>query len=152
MVTFVGTQTKLADALRDLMELDYEAKEAYEAAVNRLDNMEYKNQLTQFKKDHQRHMDEISAVLKSKGENMPIMPSMKQWLTKGKVVFANLLGDDTILKAMASNEIDTNTAYERMNERDDLWPEVADIVRRGLRDEHHHAEWLEQAIKKAKNN
>ena len=70
----------------------------------------------------------------------------KQLLTKGKVILANMVGDDTILRAMKSNEIDTNTAYERMNGRKDIWPDAQDIIKRGLQDEKMHKEWLEATI------
>ena len=42
----------------------------------------------------------------------PLLGSAKSYLTQGKVILANLIGDLTILRAMRSNEIDTNTAYE----------------------------------------
>ena len=42
MATLVGTQTKFVDALKELAELDHDAIEAYEAAINRLENEFYK--------------------------------------------------------------------------------------------------------------
>jgi hypothetical protein len=33
MVTFTGTQSSFLDAISDLIELDYDAVEAYEAAI-----------------------------------------------------------------------------------------------------------------------
>ncbi|MBL0942527.1 MAG: DUF2383 domain-containing protein, partial [Alphaproteobacteria bacterium] len=64
MVTLVGTQEDFEVALKELLELDYDAVEAYEAAINRLENQEYKTQLNTFKNDHERHIKEISALLK----------------------------------------------------------------------------------------
>ncbi len=49
-------------------------------------------------------------------------------LHKGKVVLANLMGDEAILSAMLSNEEDTNTAYKKMNERTDIWDEAIDVL------------------------
>jgi len=145
MVTLVGTQSDFAAAIKDLIELDYDAIEAYEAAINRLDNKDYKAKLSEFKKDHQRHTQELSELL---GEhhvtNIPSGPSnVKQWLTKGKVVLANLMGDSAILSAMISNETDTNTAYERIYAREDIWEEAKSTIRRGLDDERRHKAWLE---------
>ena len=51
-------------ALKKLVELDYDAIEAYDAAINRLDNPEYKEVFTVFKQDHQRHIDSISEFLR----------------------------------------------------------------------------------------
>lgn len=146
MVTKVGLQANFVAALKDLLELDYDAIEAYEVAINRLENQEYKSKLTEFKKDHERHVSELTALLKKHNEDAPTGPSGKQWLTKGKVILADLAGDNAILVAMRSNEIDTNTAYERLNEFDDKWSDSVDILKRGLDDERKHKAWLESVL------
>ncbi|MBS0184905.1 MAG: DUF2383 domain-containing protein [Proteobacteria bacterium] len=63
MATLVGTQTKFSDALKSLLELDYDAIEAYKAAIERLENQTYKDKLTEFQEDHERHVEELSALL-----------------------------------------------------------------------------------------
>jgi rubrerythrin len=147
MVTLVGLQTDVVDAIQDLIELDYDAVEAYQAAINRLDNQVYKIQLRQFMADHERHIQELSTVLRRHSEEVPEGPSIgKQWLTKGKVVIANLMGDNAILLAMRSNEVDTNKAYERMSKRADLPVDISNIIARGLEDERRHKAWLESII------
>ncbi|WP_032114209.1 DUF892 family protein [Candidatus Paracaedibacter symbiosus] len=147
MVTLVGMQANFEDALKDLIELDYDAVEAYDAAINRLENQEFKEKLNIFKADHEWHIQELTNVLKKRNIDPPSGPSTgKQWLTKGKVVLANLIGDNVILRAMISNEIDTNTAYERISLREDMWSEAKDIIRRGLEDEKRHKKWLENSV------
>ncbi len=146
MTTLVGTQTEFSDALKNLLELDFDAVEAYDAAINRLGNQTYIQKLSEFRDDHKRHIKELSDLLRSHNEEVPEGPSMKQWLTKGKVVLANLVGDDTILGAMKTNEDDTNTAYERMAEREDQWEDAKDIILRGLQDEKKHKRWLEDTL------
>ncbi len=145
MVTMVGKQAEFSAAVKELIELDYDAVEAYEAAILRLENTVHKGKLGEFMTDHQRHIQEFSALLKKHNCDIPIGPSAgKSWLTKGKVVLANLIGDRAILSAMLSNEEDTNTAYERMNERVDKWADAKDIIRQGLEDERRHKKWFEQ--------
>jgi rubrerythrin len=147
MVTLVGTQEDFGAALKDLLELDYDAVEAYEAAINRIESQVYKDQLNIFKADHERHIQEISTLLGQHSIDPPKGPSIgKQWLTKGKVILANLIGDTTILRAMRSNEIDTNTAYERLSIHEGMWPDSKDIIRRGLLDERKHKKWLESVL------
>lgn len=147
MVTLVGMQTNFEGALKDLIELDYDAVEAYETAVNRLETQELKEKLNIFKADHEWHIQELTSTLKKRNCLPPLGPSIgKQWLAKGKVVLANLMGDNTILRAMVSNEMDTNTAYERISLREDIWPEAKDIIRKGLDDEKRHKKWLENMI------
>jgi rubrerythrin len=142
MVTKVGMQSNFADALKDLLELDYDAVEAYDAAIKRLENDNYKQKMTEFSADHKRHIEEISVLLESHDVDFESGPSAKQWLTKGKVVLADMMGDSTILKAMLSNEEDTNTAYERINNHKEVWDDAQEILKRGLADERKHKEWL----------
>lgn len=152
MVTLVGMQANFEDALKDLIELDYDAIEAYETAINRLHNQEFKEKLNIFKADHEWHIQELVNVLKKRNIDPPSGPSVgKQWLTKGKVILANLIGDNSILRAMISNELDTNTAYERFFLREDIWPEAQDIIRRSFEDEKRHKKWLENTILEESN-
>jgi len=147
MVTFVGTQNNFGDALKELIELDYAAVDAYEAAIERLENREYAEKLTEFKEDHERHIKEISALLQKNNLDVPEKKLIgKQLLTTGKVLIANMVGDNTILHAMKSNEVDTNTAYETMHGRTDKWPDSEDIINRGLQDEKRHKAWLESTV------
>jgi len=142
MVTLVGTQTNFANAIKELIELDRDAKEAYQAAIDRLNSQLYKEKLTSFMEDHERHIKELSGLLTKHLEEPPQEASVKQWLTKGKVVIANIIGDSAILKAMASNEVDTNSAYQRINERQDIWEDAKSILKKGWLDEKRHLEWL----------
>ena len=147
MATLVGTQTDFSRAVKELVELDFDAVEAYEAAINRIENSAYKSKLEEFKKDRQRHVQELSGLLREHEEDPPTGPSMgKQWLTKGKIILANLISDKTILAAMKTNEDDANTAYERMVAHEDKWEDAAMILQRGLQDERRHREWLEKTI------
>lgn len=144
MATLVGTQANFADALRELVELDYDAIEAYEAAINRLENESYKDKLDEFKKDHERHVKELNDILLAHGEKKVEGPDAKQWLAKGKVVLANMMGDESILQAMRTNEEDTNTAYEKLNNHESKWSDASDALRRGLEDEKRHKRWIEE--------
>ncbi|MFY9589586.1 DUF892 family protein [Rickettsia endosymbiont of Halotydeus destructor] len=144
MTTLVGTQKNFVTALKELIELDYDAIEAYEAAINRIKNEEYKNRLQKFKEDHERHVKELNNLLVIHKEEVVKGPSVKQWLTKGKVVLANLVGDEAILHAMLTNEEDTNMAYERLNNHPEKWQDAAEILKQGLSDERTHKRWIEE--------
>jgi len=147
MVTFVGTQESFADALKELVELEYAALEAYETAIDRLDNPTYQAKLKEFMQDHERHIKELSMLLENNKQEVPKKSALgKKLLTTGKVLLANMVGDNTILQAMKSNEIDTNTAYENMDKRKDKWPDANDIIKRGFQDERRHQAWLESTL------
>jgi len=144
MATKVGMQSDFGDALRDLIELDFDAVEAYNAAIERIDNSTYRAKLTEFKLDHERHIQEFTAILRAHGEEVPTGPSAKQLLTKGKVMIGKLFGgDNEVLAAMKSNEEDTNTAYERMNVHAGKWADAVLALERGMLDERKHKAWME---------
>ncbi|MDP3372221.1 MAG: ferritin-like domain-containing protein [Candidatus Paracaedibacteraceae bacterium] len=147
MVTFVGTQSDFEEALKALVELEYDAAEAYEAGINRIENEEYKMKIISFMQDHLRHIKELTELLKTHDIIAPSGPSLgKQWITKGKVILGNLVGDGAILLALKSNEIDTNTAYNRLKNHEHIWPDAKETIARGLLDEHRHKKWLESIL------
>src|SRR4051812_8816544 len=116
MITLVGTQSNPLDAYKSLLELEYEALDAYGEAEKRCKDDKIKNQLKKMASDHQEHIRLWTELLEKRNETAPKGGSMKRFLTQGKVYIADLIGDDhTILQAMLSNEEDTNKAYERLN-------------------------------------
>ena len=150
MVTFTGTQNELTEAIIDLILLEYDAVEAYKAAVERLDNKVYKSKLQEFQSDHERHIDELSKFLTQKKIIPPKGPDAKQFLAKGKTILAGLIGDRLILHAMNSNEDNTNTAYKRMNDREDLDETIKNILSRAYDDEIKHKTWIEDTLEETK--
>ncbi|HEX7047786.1 MAG TPA: ferritin-like domain-containing protein [Gammaproteobacteria bacterium] len=140
MVTSVGTENDKLEMLQHLIKLDHAAAEAYGAAIERLDNASYRAQLEGFKRDHERHIEELTPIVRQMGGEAPDTGGAKEMLTEGKVALSSLMGDEAILKAMKTNENDTNTAYERVVEK--APPEVRAIVERGLADERRHCDWI----------
>ena len=147
MTTTVGTENTLESLLEDLVQLDYDAADAYQAAIDRLEDARLRNTLAEFKRDHLRHITELGDILSSMGRTPPKEGDMKALLTKGKVVIAGLMGDESILQAMRTNEADTNTAYERAVQFKGLPSSTRDVLQRGLEDERHHCEWILDTLK-----
>ena len=146
MATMVGLHGDLKSILYQLIELDYDAVDAYRAAIERLKDVETRSVLMRFMDDHQRHVAEVSAHLRAMGGEAPRGPGVKRALTRGKVVIAALLGDRAILKAMKTNEDDMNTAYERASKRHDAPLELRALLARNLTDERRHRQWIEQRL------
>ena len=147
MVTTVGTESTLEDLLEDLVSLDYDAADAYQAAIDRLDEARFRDRLREFKGDHLRHIDEIGAILQRMGRTPPKEGDMKSYLTQGKVVMGSLMGDKAILQAMRTNEADTNTAYERAVAFHGLDATTQETLLRGLEDERRHCEWILEQLR-----
>ncbi len=148
MATMVGTQKQVGDALNAMLQLEYDAVEAYKAAISRLHELRFKDQLSSFLTDHERHITELDAALREIAVQPAQKGDAKAVLAKGKVVIGGLLGDSAILMAMKTNEDDTNTAYERLVQRTDLPPRVINIVMKNLDDERRHRAWIEEQLKR----
>lgn len=142
MTTFVGQQTDFAKALKELVELEYEALEAYEAAINRIESANYKQGLVNAKAEHKSQVSDLTQLLTSKGIEAPRGPSGTQLISIGKVAIANLFGDNAILKAIIQLEEDINTAYKRMTEHDQKFIEAEKMLTTGLANENRHITWL----------
>ncbi|MBX3471521.1 MAG: PA2169 family four-helix-bundle protein, partial [Planctomycetes bacterium] len=146
MVTIRGKDVDVQKTLCDLIELDFDAIEAYQAAVDRLEDFMVQQQLRAFMADHERHVRELSEIVRGQGGEPPTKGDFKRVLTKGKVVIGNLVGDRGILMAMKSNEDDTNQAYEQAVRRHDLTTEVREVLQRNLSDERRHRAWIEDRL------
>ena len=146
MATMVGKQKDLVSLLNQLLELEYDALEAYQAAIDRLDDATFKTSFESFRGDHQRHVNELDGALRSFGETPPTGGDVKKVLAKGKVLIGALIGDRAVLMAMKTNEDDTNTAYERVVKRDDVPSHLRVIFERALADERRHRAWIEQQL------
>jgi|tagenome__1003787_1003787.scaffolds.fasta_scaffold20170422_1 rubrerythrin len=142
MVTTVGTESDLVTLLTDLVQLDFDAVDAYQAAIDRLDNPEWRATLASFRDDHLRHTAELGEALRGMGIVPPSGGDIKSMLTQGKVVMAGLVGDEAVLRAMRTNEADTNTAYERAVQFPDLHSGIRDMLEAGLADERRHCAWI----------
>jgi uncharacterized protein (TIGR02284 family) len=147
MATTKGMENDVIELLTSLIELDYDAIEAYKAAIQRMDELSDRSQLASFLEDHQRHVTDLGEVVVELGGTPPAGGDMKQILTKGKVVLAGLAGDRVVLEAMKTNETDTNTAYERAANRADLPSNARIIIEKNLDDERRHKAWIEERIR-----
>lgn len=146
MVTMVGTETDFVDMLNNLIRLDFDAIDAYEAAAARLERRGDAEQLRAFQADHERHTREVAALVRDLGGTPASAGGAKSLLTTGKVLLADLVGDKAILMAMKTNEDDTNTAYERAIRHGGKSIAANEILQRNLGDERRHRTWIEEAI------
>ena len=147
MITFVGTQSDFYDALNSLLELEFEALEIYEAAINRLENQDYKHKLQEFKKDHKNHVETISNYLKENGKDAVNKPGGKQLLAIAGISFSSIMGDQNVLKSLLGAEEDTNKAYERITSHEQKSQEFSDKLWSFYDDEKRHKAWIERTTK-----
>lgn len=146
MATTAGMSKDLVELMNDLIALDFDAIEAYEAAIARLGMATDRESLGRFMADHRQHVTDLSALVREMGEKPQEEADFKRVLTKGKVVLAGLLDDSAVLKAMKSNEDDTNSAYERATQHRDAPERVMAVFQKNLGDERRHREWIERRL------
>lgn len=138
--------------LNDLIELDYDAIEAYQEAIERLESQEFKDQLATFCSDHERHTTNLGLLVSARGGTPAKGPDLMRVLTKGKVVIADLVGQDhAILLAMRANEAVTNKRYELALAVDGMDAETRRQVEENLADERRHRDWIDAQLEKRKN-
>jgi uncharacterized protein (TIGR02284 family) len=140
----VAKNEDLAKLMNDLIALDFDAIEAYDAAIVRLDTASDREQLGRFMEDHRQHVIDLTFLVRDLGEEPQTEADFKRVLTEGKVVLAGLIGDHAVLAAMKSNEDDTNRAYERAVQSQGVPERIMAIFLKNLSDERRHREWIEQ--------
>lgn len=131
--------------LSNLVALEFNAIETYEAAIKRMENLDYRAKLTEFLGEHERHLVELCDAIIHEGGTPPDGGDYKQFLTKAPVVIAGIGGDKSILQSMALNESLANKLYENAN--DEIFPGHIQLkLKQSLRDVRHHRVWIDSAI------
>ncbi len=137
----------LVKHMNSLIELDFDAIEAYEAArIARLSEVGDKAELGRFLLDHQRHIADLTPFVQELGGKPATKADFKRILTKGKVVLGGLAGDRFVLEAMKSNEETTTKTYARAAGEPGIPIRMREVLARNLSDEQRHLAWLEQRL------
>lgn len=150
MVTLAGTQHDPKDLIEALLKLEYNALEAYDETIERLEDKMSSQKIAEFRQDHYQHVETLKALGMPLGVDVD-GPGGKSLLTAGKIKIADMVGNDSaILTAMKTNEYETVMAYENALKKDFLTPELRALCEKGLADERRHRDWMDQAADKKK--
>src|SRR5215475_8737245 len=98
------TTDKLIEELSDLIRFDHDAIGAYDEAIEKIDQTEIRTQLQQFRADHERHVVELSAIVRQHGGSPPVKPGARGIIRKTMTKIAGLMGVEATMQAMRSNE------------------------------------------------
>lgn len=136
----------MAEDLGDILKLDVDAVQAYNEAIEKIENQSVRAQLSTYRDDHQRHVTDLTQAIRTLGKEPPsATQDIKGKLIEGMTSLRSSLGDDQALKAMRQNEQITNNTYEDAASKS--WTaDVAPIIERGLADERRHLAWIEQQL------
>jgi len=138
----------LVHHLNQLIALDFDAIAAYDQAIDRLQDPTCKSQMSTFKRDHEQHVRDLSSLVTRYGGTPRQRGDAKQMVTQGMVVIRSITGDKGIMKAMKTNEDQTNAGYEKAVAMRDIPNDVRTVLEKNLSDERRHRSWIIDQINK----
>jgi uncharacterized protein (TIGR02284 family) len=140
------SNSDLGKHLVALAQLDVDAVRAYTQAIEKIDVEEIRGRLEHFRRDHERHIQDLSAHIRRLGAQPPEhTPDMKGVLIEGMTALRSITGTEGALKAMRMNEQLTNTRYEAALKAD-MPAEVRNVVEKNREDERRHLQYIEQCL------
>ena len=141
----VNTRGTVAE-LNDLLRLDHDALQAYGIAIGAVSRMEYRKQLEEFRADHERHITELSQLIRSRDGtpiDLPHVPSGAFKLALQGIGAAG--GDRTLLLALKANERQVRDKYRRAA-RLTHPADVTSVLSRATEDEKRHYLWVLETL------
>lgn len=142
------TGARLIAELNDLLRLDHDAIGAYTLAIESVESVTYRETLEGFRRDHERHVRELSELVRAEGGTPVEAPHVPTGAFKLGVQGLGAAGSDrSLILAFKANEGQAVEKYRRHAERPHA-PKVAEVLRRAARDEEKHYEWAESRLKR----
>ncbi len=126
------------------IEIDLDAIAAYEEAISACDSQDIKAELALFRGDHERHVRNLSEMVRLLGGEPAAKTDLKGMFIQGFTKLTSR-GDRSALMAMRGNEELTNRSYRAALENN-VPEEVRALFERNLADEQRHLAWIKDAI------
>ncbi|MDF2530365.1 MAG: hypothetical protein K0Q57_1245 [Gammaproteobacteria bacterium] len=137
---------EIINKLTKLVQLDIDAAEAYKQALQKIDDMAIHTSLGQFRQDHFRHIDNLSAAIQELGGKIPdYKQDLKGYLIEGFTALRSVTGTEGALKAMQGNEKLTNRVYKEALQAD-MPAHILQLIQQNYADEQRHLKYIEQAL------
>jgi rubrerythrin len=134
--------------LNELIQLDYDASKTYDEALEHVacTDSEVCIDLRAFRRDHVRHIAELSTMIENMGGTpIELSRDVKGLLLEGMTKLRSVTGTMGALKAMRMNEKLTNRSYEKA--ADNKLPlGIRDVVAANFEDEQRHVAAIESHI------
>lgn len=130
----------LVGELNDLLQLDYDAVAAYTLALKELDDPAHQETVRRFKADHERHIEELTGLVRKYGGvpmPMPHLSGVFKAAVQGALAAAS---DAKVVTAFRANEVQSRDKYRRAIARQHP-ADVQDVLIRASRDEQRHFDW-----------
>src|SRR6476620_5733478 len=102
---------KQIEELNELIRFDFDAIGAYNSAINDIKEIQIRDPLIQFRGDHERHVQNLSAIVIRLGGKPVDTAGFKGVVRKTMINVDDLGTTEMVLKAMKSNEEVLNKTY-----------------------------------------
>lgn len=139
----------IADRLDHLLRIDLDAVRAYTQAIDNVADAAIRDMLTAFRADHERHIEDLSAELTTRGRQPPQTAHFSGFALAGFTGVAAGVAPAGALMAMQSNEVVSNQAYDMALATEDLPGDIRQLLEKNLADERRHLrtirQWLRQS-------
>lgn len=137
-------ELNVAKKLKKLHQLEVDANHIYEECIERLRDPSIKTAMSEYKKDHEKHLDDIEILL----EKINVVPPERSKDVKGLFLesltaLRSAISDDQALKAMRMNEELVYKTYEdTLNDIRLQNPEIDVMIHTALNDESKHYNYI----------
>lgn len=139
-------EASLVAELNDLLQLDHDAVQAYNVAIENLESENLRSTLLEFREDHERHIAELTNLIREHGGIPLELAHLPTGLFKLAVQKVGAMGGDReILLAFKANERQVRDRYHAARVGSHP-PEVAAVLDRNAADEDKHYDWVVEAL------
>lgn len=139
--------SEIIDGLNDLLQLDHDAIGAYDIAIERLEDRDHANQILGYRRDHERHIQELNELIATLGGTPKNQPHLTGPFKQALQALGALGGDRGILTSFRTNELQVRSKYEMYAARANHWPEnVKRTIDRNALDEEKHYRWVADTL------
>lgn len=137
---------EIAKRLSDLCQLDIDAVHAYGKAIEHIDIPEVRDQIIKFQNDHERHITDLSGIIRRLGHEPPeFSKDFKGFLLEGFTALRGVTGSEGALKALKSGEEMTNKKYSEARSWE-MPLDIVSVIQNNYEDEQRHLHYVNQAI------
>ncbi|HYW06317.1 MAG TPA: DUF2383 domain-containing protein [Longimicrobium sp.] len=139
--------SEIVDGLNDLLQLDHDAIGAYDIAIEKLEDRDHATQILGYRRDHERHIQELNTLIASLGGQAKNEPHFTGPFKAGLQSLAGLGGDRGLLVAFRANELQVRAKYDTYAARANQWPaQVKRVIDQAALDEERHYRWVADTL------
>jgi len=144
-----ASTAKVIEGLNDLIQLDHDAIGSYEIAIEKLKDRDHADQISGFKRDHERHIAALNQLVTDLGGTPVNEPHATGPLKQALQSVGAIAGDRGVLIAWRVNELQVRTKYDSYASKANHWPDnVKRVVDGAALDEERHFEWVTQVLER----